>query len=120
MEERRLRALYARLEEVIGDDHATTLMQHLPPTEGSALATHSDVQALGDRLDRRGDLLKHRMDSLDQRMDKLELERHMERFDDRLHDFHGALREQTRTFVAVSIGSMVTVSVVAFGAATLI
>jgi hypothetical protein len=44
----------------------------------------------------------------------------MERFDDRLHDFHGALREQTRTFVAASVGSMLTLSIVAFGPAALI
>ena len=44
----------------------------------------------------------------------------MERFDDRLHDFHGALREQTRTFVAASIGSMITLAIVAFGTGALI
>jgi hypothetical protein len=48
------------------------------------------------------------------------LEHHMEKFDDRLHDLHGALREQTRTFVAASIGSMITLSIVAFGVAALI
>jgi hypothetical protein len=31
-EERPRQALYARLEEVIGDDHAATLMQYLPPS----------------------------------------------------------------------------------------
>ena len=41
----------------------------------------------------------------------------MERFDDRLHNVHRALREQTRTFVAVSIGSMITLAIVAFAAA---
>ncbi|MBA2365783.1 MAG: hypothetical protein H0V77_04950 [Actinobacteria bacterium] len=30
-EERPRQALYARLEEVIGDDHAATLTQYLPP-----------------------------------------------------------------------------------------
>ncbi len=40
------------------------------------------------------------MDGLDRTMDKV---------DDRLHDFHGAHREQTRTFVLASTASVVTV-----------
>jgi len=48
------------------------------------------------------------------------MERHMDRFDDRLHDLHGALREQTRVFVAASVGTMLTLSIVAFGATNLI
>ena len=58
------------------------------------------------------------MDGIDQRMDRIE--RHMERFDDRLHHLHGALREQTRAFIAASAGTMLTLSIVAFGAARLI
>jgi len=115
--ERARQALYARLEEVIGDDHAATLMQYLPP-DPSDLATKSDLRELRVGLDHRMDGLDQRMDGLDGRMDRME--RHMERFDDRLHDLHGALREQTRVFVAASVGTMLTLSIVAFGAANLV
>ena len=39
-------ALYARLEEVLGHDHADTLMTYLPPEPGAQLATRSDVAVL--------------------------------------------------------------------------
>jgi len=42
----------------------------------------------------------------------------MDRFDDRLHDLHGALREQTRVFVAASVGTMLTLSIVPSGPPT--
>ena len=116
-EERARQALYDRLEEVIGDDHAATLMQYLPP-HPSDLATKSDLRELSTDLGHRMDGLDQRMDGIDQRMDRME--RHMERFDDRLHDLHGALREQTRVFIAASAGTMLTLSLVAFGAARLI
>ncbi len=84
-------------------------MQYLPP-DPNDLATKSDLRELRSGLD-------HRMDGLEMRMDRME--RLMERFDDRLHDFHGALREQTRVFVASSVGTMITLSIVVFGAARL-
>ena len=58
------------------------------------------------------------MDGLDQRMDRME--RHMERFDDRLPDLRSAVREQTRVLVATSVGTMTTLSSVVFAAARLI
>ena len=123
-EERPRQALYARLEEVIGDDHAATLMQYLPP-DPSDLATRSDIGELRTELGHRIHGLDQRLDGLDQRMGDFDkrmdgMERHMDRFDDRLHDLHGALREQTRVFVAASVGTMLTLSIVAFAATNLI
>ncbi|HZJ50060.1 MAG TPA: hypothetical protein VFF07_04215 [Actinomycetota bacterium] len=109
-EERARQALYARLEEVIGDDHAATLMQYLPP-DPSDLATKSDLRELRTGVDQR-------MDGLHQRMGRME--RHMERFDDRLPDLRSAVREQTRVLVATSVGTMTTLSIVVFAAARLI
>ncbi len=111
--------LYARLQEVLGAEPAGILMQQLPPQDG--LATRSDVEALGvriDGLDIRIYGLDMRMAGVEGRMDRLE--RHMERFDDRLHDLHGALREQTRHFILASTGTMVALTGVAFGAAAFI
>jgi hypothetical protein len=111
IEEPARRGLYARLEEVLGNDHAATLMRYLPSDRADGLATSADVAAL--RLD-----LGERMDRFEQRMDRFE--QRMDRFEDRMHDFHGALREQTRTFVISSIGTMVALAAAAFSAGALI
>ncbi len=102
-EERSRSELYARVAEVSGDEHAVTLFRYLPGAPGPELATKADVQELGDRLDGR--------------MDRLQS--HMERFDDRLHDLHGALPEQTRQLILASTATMVTLAA-AFAAFSLI
>ena len=60
-------ALYARLEEVLGHEHADTLMTYLPPEPGSHLATRSDVAVLERRFDRLEELLGLRFDAIDGR-----------------------------------------------------
>lgn len=70
------------------------------------------------RLESRMDGLDQRMDGFDQRMGRFE--RYMETFDGRVHEFHTALREQTRTFIIASSTSTLLVAGVAFSAARLI
>ncbi len=159
-------ALFQRLNEVLGPDHASTLMTYLPTDEP---ATKSDIgemkSALGDvksairdlktnitdfrtelktdiselrtelkthiselrtelktdiselRADVKSDLreMEHRlglrMDGIDTRLNN-----HDQRFD----HVHEAMRQQTRTFIFATIGTMVTLSALAFGAAALI
>ncbi len=113
VEDRARSALYARLAEVLGDDHAMTLIGSLPPA-GREPATREDAARLGERMEG----LETRMDGLETRMDRLE--RQVERVHDRLDDFHHALREQSRTFMFATLSSVVTVGGLAFGAATLI
>ena len=60
-------ALYARLEEVIGDDHAGTLMEYLPMEHSGRLATKDDIVRLEDRFDR----LEDRFDRLEDRFDRM-------------------------------------------------
>ena len=100
-------ALYARLLDVLGENDARTMMQLLPPGDLGELATKPDVARLEERMDR-----------FEERMDRFE--RSLERFDDWLHDFHGALREQTRSYIVASTASSLTVGALAFAAATLI
>lgn len=78
-------------------------MSYLPSEKPTELATKTDVADLGARLEQRIDRIEGRMD----------------KFDDRLHDLHGALREQTRTFVISSISSMVALAAAAFAAGSL-
>jgi len=44
--------LYQRLEEVIGHDEATVLMEHLPPVGWADVATKRDLDHLERRFDR--------------------------------------------------------------------
>jgi len=131
--------LYARLEEVLGPEHAVTLMSQFS-TE-SDLATKVDVAELGGRFDgletrfdglevrfdgletrfdgleRRFDRLEVRFDALEGRVDQIDarmgrLEAHMVRFDDKLDGFHQALREQSRTYMLTMTGVMASFSAV--------
>ncbi len=76
--------LYQRLEDVLGDEPATTLMEHLPSTGWRDVATKDDLAQLEERLTLRFDRdlirvessLNESMSSLDRgltaRMDALE------------------------------------------------
>ena len=79
-----LRSLYSRLEEVLGPEHAETLMTHLPPKH--ELATRDDLfEALApiradlalltarfDGLEGRFDGFEGRFDGVEGRFDRLE------------------------------------------------
>lgn len=95
VDERTRRALYERLEQALGMEAATTLMEHLPPVgwadvattrdlDVHAVALRGDLAALGDAL--RTDMAAFRTDlaALDSalRSDLVALEQRMnERFD---------------------------------------
>ena len=53
---RKTRALYTRLKEVLGNEHADTLMTYLPLEPGRSLATNDDIAGLEARLDQRFEL----------------------------------------------------------------
>ena len=122
-------ALYARLEEVLGPEHAVILMSHFPAD--SDIATKADFDALGDRIDVRIDRIDVRIDRLDVRIDGIDgrldgidgrldgvesrmdrLEAHMVRFDEKLDGFHEALRDQARTYVLTMTGVMASFAAV--------
>jgi predicted nuclease with TOPRIM domain len=124
-----------KLREVLGDEQAATLMELLPP-DREQLATKADILDLKTEL--RADLaelktelkadvtelrsefaeLRADVSLLNERMDRMESL--MVKFDERLWEFHGALRSQTRTFVTATVSSMMGVGGLAFAAATLI
>ncbi|MGF1665569.1 MAG: hypothetical protein ACFCVC_04770 [Acidimicrobiia bacterium] len=124
-------ALRHKLAEVLGERHAETLMRALPTPEGIDLATRSDTDALGTRIDgleTRVGVLESRMDELEVRMGALEvrmdaLEVRMERVEMRLdmvfealraqsESFGTELRAQTRTFTLSQVGAMATIGAV--------
>ena len=101
IDERARHQLYLRLEEHLGAEAATTLMEHLPPTDWADVATKRDLDQL--RAATRSDL--------DQLADRLRAE------------LHQALSEQTRTVVLIAaltnVGAVITVAGLAFAAARL-
>lgn len=50
-------ALYSRLQTVLGDEHADTLMTYLPRERSDEVATKSDIARLEDRFDRLEDIV---------------------------------------------------------------
>ena len=101
IDERARHELYLRLEQQIGPEATSTLMEHLPPTGWSEVATKRDLDQLRTLtthdLERTGDQLRA--------------------------EFYKAISEQTRTIVfaniATAIGSTLTVGGLAFAAARL-
>ncbi|MDQ1488380.1 MAG: hypothetical protein QOD57_2415 [Actinomycetota bacterium] len=62
LDERSRHVLYLRLEEVLGPEAATTLMEHLPPIGWADVAMKRDLDALEQRLDLRFAALEERVD----------------------------------------------------------
>jgi hypothetical protein len=61
IDERTRHRLFLRLEEVLGDEDANTLMEHLPPVGWAAVATKRDLADLERRVDLRFELTEERM-----------------------------------------------------------
>ncbi len=106
-------ALYARLEEVLGHDHADTLMTYLPPEPGAQLATRSDVAVLEQRFDRLEELLGLRFDAIDgrfqlvdQRFEQMDqrfdqVDQRFEQVDQRFEQLDGRFDRMDRRFETV-------------------
>ena len=102
--------LYRRLEEALGPDAASTLMEHLPPQGWAEVATMRDLGNLAALTKRDLDILaasvRGDLETLEQRL----------RADFR-SELMGAVTAQTRTIVLSVIGSNVTIGALAFAAA---
>src|SRR5260370_27232214 len=55
-------ALHRRLEEMLGPEEATILMEHLPPVGWADVATKHDLAHLEQRLEQRFELLESRLE----------------------------------------------------------
>jgi uncharacterized protein (DUF2345 family) len=54
--DRRRHDLLQRLEEVLGPEHAATLMEHLPPDRWDELARREDLERIAERMATKDDL----------------------------------------------------------------
>ncbi len=113
-------SLYVRLREVLGDEQAATLMELLPP-DREQLATKADISDVKAELKvLKSDVAELKSDVSVLKSDVAELKSLMVKFDERLWEFHGALRSQTRTFVTATVSSMIGVGGLAFAAAAFV
>ncbi|HEX9994203.1 MAG TPA: hypothetical protein VGB14_14840 [Acidimicrobiales bacterium] len=53
--------LYQALEQAIGQEEATTLMEHLPPVGWDDVATRRDIDHLRGEMELRFEALEHRL-----------------------------------------------------------
>ncbi|MGH2653624.1 MAG: hypothetical protein ACRDHV_04645 [Actinomycetota bacterium] len=97
VDEGRRHQLYRRLEEVLGQDEAGTLMDHLPPLGWADVARRSDIEGL-----------RRDMDTLERRLS--------DRFNAKLES---KLNSQTKTLVGLMTAQVVAVAGLAFAAARL-
>ncbi len=72
IDERSRHRLYLRLEEVLGQEEATVLMEHLPPVGWAEVATKRDLDTLRAEIELKLEAVEGRMDArLERRLTEL-------------------------------------------------
>ncbi|MGH9154954.1 MAG: hypothetical protein ACRD1K_03690 [Acidimicrobiales bacterium] len=115
------------MEEVLGPEAASTLIEHLPPVGWADVATKHDLAALEERLDLRFSRVDDRFARMEDRFARIDdrfvaLDERFNMFDERLlrmkfeiqATFEKALRSQTLTVMFGLITVVMTMAVLAF------
>jgi hypothetical protein len=116
VDERSRHELYRRLEDVLGPEAATTLIEHLPPVGWADVATKHDLAALEQRLELRFDRIDDRFARTDDRFAAME-DRISAMGSDLRASFEHELRGQTMTMMFGMVGVVMTMAVLAFALA---
>jgi hypothetical protein len=106
VDERSRHELYRRLEELLGPEAATTLIEHLPPVGWSDVATKRDLAGLEERIDLRFQLVDERFAGLDERIKSSA--------SDLKASFEHELRSQTMALIFGMVSVVMTMSGLAF------
>jgi hypothetical protein len=123
LDERARHELFLRLEAALGAESAETLMELLPPVGWADVATKRDLDALEQRMDLRFELVDQRFESLEQRLEQrfeASEQKLLAAFRGELLAQSNVITAQTRTLVMANFGAVLSVAVLAFGAARLI
>lgn len=109
VDERSRHALFTRLEEVLGREHAAVLIEHLPPVGWADVATKHDLAQLQSHMDAK-------LEAFDVKFEiKLEALEHK-----LLAGFRAEMNSQARAIIIGMVTSLVGVAGVAVAAARLI
>ncbi len=106
VDERSRHELYRRLEEVLGPEAATTLIEHLPPVGWADVATKHDLAALEQRMDLRFDRIE---ETFDGKLSAMGFELRAA--------FEHELRGQTTTMFFALVSVVLTMAALAFALA---
>lgn len=114
IDEQSRHALYTRLSEVLGSEHAVSLMEQLPREGGDRLATRDDVVSVRHDMNRRFDAMhaemNRRFDDVYERVDaKIEASEHRI-----LTAMHREMMLQTRVYFVGMVGAIITTAGIAF------
>ena len=71
VDEQRRNALYRAAAEVLGEDHAATMIEMLPPSS-SELAAEGSIASLGASVDQRFAQVEERLTQIDRRLDQVD------------------------------------------------
>ena len=102
VDERSRHELYRRLEEVLGPEAATTLIEHLPPVGWADVATKHDLSGLEQRLELRFDRIDDRF--------ALNEERTKAAVSEVRATLEHELRSQSTTMIFGLVGMMLTMA----------
>lgn len=100
-------ALYSALEDVLGSEHADTLMTHLPQDRSEEVATKADLGAMDGRSGARFDQIGARFDQMEVRFHRME-----ERMEARFDRMEGRMDRMQRFYVATTVGSMTALTAI--------
>jgi hypothetical protein len=93
-------ALYAELEQLLGTEHADTLMTSLPMEQADHLATKTDIRGLEDRFDR----FENRFE---QKFDAFSAEIRGE-----VREMHALMHDQFRNYTITMVGAMTALTAI--------
>ncbi len=93
-------ALYAEPEQLLGTEHADTLMTSLPMEKADHLATKTDIRGLEDRFDR----FENRFE---QKFDAFSAEIRAE-----VREMHKLMHDQFRNYTITMVGAMTALTAI--------